>query len=168
MGDIRWTKDHLLNLNPQKVIRCLEPILERSELDKIKKVLRDNVQQLLRLGRSHLRFAQKVIGPTCWRQKVSRGYYGAYCTSKAIRLAITGLYNTDISDHKKIGDLPKDFPSKSTWEDFLIKFRGDRNLADYDHTVSEQALELKSSEYVERAYQFYLLARSYLITKGAI
>jgi hypothetical protein len=168
IGGYYMDDDHLLKLNPLKVIHCLEAILEKDELDKIKDVLRDNVQQLLRLGRSHLRFAQRAEGPTCWRQKVSRGYYSVYCTSKAIRLAITGLYNADISDHKKIGDLPRDFPSKSIWEDFLTKFRGDRNLADYDHTVTEQALELKSCDYLTRANKFYLLARKYLLTKGAI
>lgn len=160
--------NHLLNLNPHKVIRCLTTILTQEELDKVRGALCDNVHQLLRLGRAHLRFAKTADGPTSWRQRVSRGYYSAYCTSRAVRLAITGHYSMDPGDHKKIGDLPSDFPSKSTWEDFLTKFRADRNLADYDHSVSEKALELGSNKYVERADDFYQVGRKYLITKGAI
>jgi hypothetical protein len=160
--------DHLLNFNPHKVIRCLTPILTQRELEKVRGVLRDNVQQLLRLGRLHLRFAQDVDGPASWRQRVSRGYYCAYCTSRAVRLAITGVYNRDPGDHKKIGNLPEDFPSKTIWEDFLTKFKADRNIADYDHTESEKALEIGSIEYVRRAYNFYRTARRYLTTKGVI
>ncbi|TAN41029.1 MAG: hypothetical protein EPN25_05565 [Nitrospirae bacterium] len=159
---------HILNLNPQKVIRCLGPILPAAEIDKVKEVLRANIQQMLRLGLTHLRFAERAAGPSSWRQRVSRGYYCAYCTSRAVRLAINGHYSQDIGDHKKIGDLPSDFPSKATWEDFLMKFKADRNLADYDHTVSEKALELGSNIYMEKAGAFYQTARKYLIEKGAI
>jgi hypothetical protein len=160
--------NHLLNLNPHKVIRCLATILAKDELDKVNAALHDNVKQLLRLGRNHLRFAQQADGPASWRQRVSRGYYCTYCASRAVRLAVNGFYSKDPDDHKKIGDLPGDFPSKSIWEDFLMKFRADRNLADYDHTVSERALELGSKEYVVRAEQFYQEARKYLITRGAV
>jgi hypothetical protein len=159
---------HILNLNPQKVIRCLAPILPEAEIDKVKEVIRDNTRQMLRLGLTHLRFAQRADGPSSWRQRVSRGYYCAYCTSRAVRFAVNGQYSQDITDHKKIGDLPPDFPSKATWEDFLMKFKADRNLADYDHTVSEKALELGSNVYVEKAGDFYQTARKYLIEKGAI
>ena len=159
---------HLLNLNPQKVIRCLETILNRDELGKIEEALRQNVQQLIKLSRSHLRFAQLATGPSSWRQRVSRGYYSSYCASRAVRLAYNGYYNTDPGDHKKIGDLPDDFPSKSNWEDFLMKFKADRNLADYDHTVTEHALEVSSYEYVAGANDFYQAARRYLMLRGAI
>lgn len=161
-------EDHILNLNLQKVLRCLPNILAQDELNKIRKALCDNVHQLLRLGRAHLRFAQRAEGLASWRQRVSRAYYCVYCTSRAIRLAINGYYNIDPGDHKNIGDLPSDFPSKSIWQDFLMKFKADRNLADYDHSVSEKALELRSKEYVEKADAFYREARKYLIGRGAI
>lgn len=158
---------HLLQLNPLKVIKCLTPILSAEELNKIKIVLHDNVEQLLSLGRSHLHFALSVSGSASWRQRVSRGYYCAYCASRAVRLAHDGFYKEDSGDHKRIKELPSDFPSKSTWVDFLVKFKADRNLADYDHTVLESALELPSSEYLEKSKEFLDVVGKYLKEKEA-
>lgn len=149
-------------------MRCLESILDAGELGKIQAAINENVQQLVNLSRSHLLFAESAAGQSSWRQRVSRGYYSTYCMSRAVRLKSSGYYNTEPTDHKKIGELPNNFPDKSTWEDFLIKFRADRNLADYDHTVSEQALELTSHTYVSEARRFHQVARNYLITLGAI
>ena len=159
---------HLLNLNPQKLIRCLDRILDSNELQKITDAIHENVQQLVNLSRSHLRFAELAVGRSSWRQRVSRSYYCAYCMSRAVRLTASGYYNTDPTDHKKIGDLPTGFPDKSIWEDFLIKFKGDRNLADYDHTVSERALELTSHQYLAETQRFYQASRSYLTARGVI
>lgn len=160
--------DHLLHLNARKVIRCLNSVISDGELAKIEAELRNNVRQLMRLGQAHLRFAKRASGPTSWRQRVSRGYYSAYSASRAIRLEVNGVYSTDPSDHKKIGDLPDDFESASRWKDFLTKFRADRNLADYDHSVSEKALELKSFDYLKQAENFYYVARRYLRSRGAL
>lgn len=160
--------DHFLNINPCRLIHCLSGILSNTEIDKIKKALNANVKKLVNLGQAHLRFAKKMDGNTSWRQRVSRSYYSAYCTSRAVRLAITGHYSKDSSDHMKIGNLPNDFPDKTIWEEFLMKFRGDRNLADYDHTALESALEISSDEYVVKANEFYRTARKYLVNKGAL
>lgn len=158
---------HLLQLNPRKVIRCLAAILPPKELAKVEETLRQNVQQLMRLAQSHLRFARQAAGPLSWRQRVSRGYYSVYCASRALRLQATGYYSTDPGDHKKIGDLPDDFPAVTRWKDFLMKFRGDRNLADYDHSISETALELRSDQYLLRAEEFLRETRQYLTEEGA-
>lgn len=161
-------KEIFLNLNPYKIIRCLNPILEKKEIEKIRKALYSHVTQLLKLSRTHCSFAMNAKGPTSWRQRVSRGYYSAYCSSRAIRLAYSGHYSEDIHDHKLISDLPKDFPLETTWEEFLTKFKGDRNLADYDHLATEKKLELNSHEYVKKTYIFYRTTRKYLIDKGVI
>ncbi len=160
--------NHLLNLNPYKTLRCLDGILSDHELSKIRKALQENVKQLFRLSEGHLRFAATVSGRVSWRQRVSRAYYSCYCASRAVRLAKNGFYDTDPSDHKRIGNLPDDFPSKAIWEDLLTKFRADRNLADYDHTVGESALELKSLEYLDKAERFLRESRSYLRGRGLI
>jgi len=160
--------DHILNLNPRKVIRCLRPVIPADQVDKIEAELRTNVQQLLRLGQAHLRFAKRASGQSVWRQRVSRGYYCAYSTSKAIRLEVTGVYSTEPGDHKKIGDLPDDFSDLSRWKDLLTKFRADRNLADYDHTVGESALELPSATYLTVAEEFLNVAKDYLRARGAL
>lgn len=160
--------DHLLQLNPRKVIRCLASIVPADELAKIETELRQNVQQLMRLGQAHLRSAKQASGPLSWRQRVSRGYYGAYAASRAIRLEVAGFYSSDAGDHKKIGDLPDDFNAATRWKDFLMKFRADRNLADYDHSVSESALELRSVDYLAHAEDFLKEARRYLLARGAL
>lgn len=160
--------NHPLNLNLRKTARCLSSVLAPSELEKLEKELRTNVRRLLYLGQSHLRFAKLVKGPTSWRQRVSRGYYSAYSASRAVRLEVTGTYSADVKDHKNIGDLPDGFPAVSRWKDFFVKFRADRNLADYDHSVDESALELTSNDYLERTSDFLEDSKLYLRSRGAL
>ncbi len=161
--------DHLLlRLNPRKIVQCLTPFLPAAELEKITGEMRRNVKQLFRLSQAHYRFALRAAGPFCWRQRVSRGYYSVYNMSRAIRLEVHGYYSVDASDHKKVASLPDDFPSASRWKDFLMKFRADRNLADYDHSVSEKSLELRSGVYLARTKIFLNDARTYLKARGAI
>ena len=77
-----------------------------------------------------------------------------------------GQYSTEVNDHKRVGDLPADFPSRAIWLDLLTKFRADRNIADYDHTVTEADLELPSRKYVDKAAEFLSTSRTYLIAKA--
>jgi uncharacterized protein (UPF0332 family) len=158
--------DHLLQLNVQQVLKCLKPVLSNAEFDKVRDEVKSNVRQLLRLGEAHLRAARLATGNGAWRQKVSRGYYACYATSRAVRLCVLGFYNTSSDDHKKIGKLPEDFPRKGIWENRLTQFRGDRNLADYDHTVTAQALENPGEEYVRLASEFIVVAKKYLRDRG--
>ena len=161
--------DHfLLRINPRKVIRSLASIISASERAKVEDEVRRNVKQLLRLSQAHLRFARHAAGPSGWRQRVSRGYYSVYSMSRALRLEVSGKYSLESTDHKKIGDLPADFPSVERWKDFLTKFRADRNLADYDHSVSETDLELRSDKYLAGAEEFLVDAKKYLKARGAI
>ncbi|MEW7991095.1 MAG: hypothetical protein AB2820_12640 [Candidatus Thiodiazotropha sp.] len=158
--------NHLLQINPRKTIRCLTPILSAAEINKIELELKNNVRQLLRLGHAHLRFAKRASGQSMWRQRVSRGYYCVYSASKAIRLEVTGIYSTELTDHKKIGDLPADFQDRSRWKELLTKYRADRNLSDYDHSVRESALELSSATYLKFAEKFLKAAKIYLKNRG--
>jgi uncharacterized protein (UPF0332 family) len=161
-------ENHVLNLHPYKTIRCLDGILDPVELDKIRDAVRQNVRQLLLLAQSHLRYAEKAEGKLSWRQRVSRSYYCCYTASRALRLGTEGQYSADVGDHKKIGELPHDFPSRAIWQDLLTKFRADRNLADYDHTVREKSLELRSTKYLERAKRFLNTSKTYLKNKGLL
>jgi len=159
--------DNILKIgNLYRTIRCLEPILDHAEIDKIRLEFNRNIRQLVNLSNSHLRTAKRVSGNLSWRQRVSRTYYACYCISRAVRLAVKGAYNTDPSDHKNIGDLPDDFPSSDTWSDFLTKLRGDRNIADYDHTDCRKQLEMSDTEYVNQAEKFTLEAKGYLKNRG--
>jgi len=83
-------------------------------------------------------------------------------------LEVDGTFSTDVSDHKKIGELPKDFNNVARWEDFLTKFRADRNLADYDHTAQEKELELRSRDYLSKAEEFLNETKKYLRDRGAL
>lgn len=152
----------LLELNPRKVIRCLKDILPSSELQKIENEVTKNVKQLIRLGEGHLRYAHHLSGRDIWRQRVSRAYYACYSASKAVRLAQDGSYNTEARDHKKIGNLPDNFPDKNIWQNKLTKFRADRNIADYDHSAKEKELEYSSSQYLVEASDFVRGIKAYL------
>jgi hypothetical protein len=158
--------NHPLNLNLLKVARCLGGVLSVDELRKIQQVHVRNVWEGIGLARAHLRFAKSTGGPSNWRQRVSRAYYACYCASRAVRLAQHGGFSTDVEDHKKIGQLPDDFPRRDVWAELFVKFRGDRNLADYDPTVGASALEHTTREYVERADRFLRDAVAYLRSKG--
>lgn len=158
--------DHILKINPRKAVRCLSPILPQSAIASIEAEIASNSRQLYRLGQSHLRHARRTVGPVSWRQRVSRGYYAVYAASRALRLINSGHYATDVEDHRRVGDLPHDFADRNIWSDFFTKFRADRNLADYDHTVSERDLENPSSVYLAKADGFLIESRAYLRRNG--
>jgi hypothetical protein len=74
----------------------------------------------------------------------------------------------EADDHKKIGDLPDGFPSRAVWADVLTKFRADRNLADYDHSVRAAALEYSAGEYLAHAGNFLKEVKTYLRSEGIL
>lgn len=160
--------NHLLKLNPHQVMKCLDGIITTAELNKIQQEVNVNVRQLIRLAESHLRFANAATGILSWRQRVSRGYYACYSASKAVRLGVYGTYDTDVKDHKRIGTLPDSFPDHAHWKDLLTKFRGDRNIADYDHSESENALEMNSNAYLAKATEFLNETKNFLRQKGLL
>ncbi len=163
-------KTHPLNLNLQKVVSCLGGILLPAEIEKITTELYRNVRQALRLSEGHLRSARgaKTQGMGAWRQVVSRGYYSCYCASRAVRLAKTGVFSTEVDDHKRVGDLPDAFPDHAIWADILTKFRADRNLADYDHTAQPRSLEYSPQQYLTHAGKFLEEVKRYLRSEGII
>lgn len=160
------SEDHLLYLNAARVMRCLGHVLAPAQIGKIEAEMYGHVRQLMDLSRIHLTYARRVQGRAAWRQRVSRGYYACYNASKALRLAVSGVFSSDVTDHKKVGELPDGFPEKNAWLDFLTKFRADRNLADYDHAAQARDLELAPSEYLDEARRFVGLAEQFLRARG--
>lgn len=120
---------------------------------------------MLELGKNHFNFA-KSLSKRNWRQKVSRYYYGAYNSSKAIRYFIDGYHSTDSSDHKKIGNLPEDFPNKETYNTRLKELRDDRNKCDYDHSITENDLFIPYRESEELTRNFLKDSVTYLTERG--
>ena len=161
-------KNHLLTLNLGKTLGCLRGILSQAEIAKIEAAISENTRQLIRLAEDHLRFAGRANGRSSWRQRVSRGYYSCYVASRAIRLACKLEYSQDVKDHKSIANLPTDFPERTIWEDRLTKFRADRNISDYDHSVTERNLEFSSQTYLEYAAIFLRESKGYLRSKGRL
>ncbi len=160
------SKKGLLSLgNPRKVKENLSDILEADALNAIEIEIENNVQSLYTLALSQFRFAKKQP-PIHWRQKVSRLYYAAYNGSKAVRLYVCGEYSTDVKDHKKIGNFPKDFPRRSTYSNQLSVLREDRNLADYDHASSARDLTNSTSESFDTVTDFLRDVYEYLSKKG--
>lgn len=159
-------QDQTLDLNIRKILRCLKGVLPADAVQAVEAVIHRHARRLAKLGRVHLRHARQSAGPQAWRQRLSRSYYACYSFSKAVRYFVDGNYSADVTDHKKVGDLPNDFPECDIWKNLLVQFRGDRNVADYDHNAKERQCEHTSTQYLEQAAQFCATAGRYLRQKG--
>lgn len=151
----------LLHKNLEVLRRELDNILSKKSKAALAAAVRANVMQLFSLGTEHFTFASS-LGAAHWRQVVSRSYYGAYCVSRAVRLAVCGQYSSETNDHQRVGELPDDFPERNTFANRLRLLRDDRNLCDYDHTVVEDDLGMRSSEARALVEQFIASAAQYL------
>jgi uncharacterized protein (UPF0332 family) len=151
-----------LDFNADKLIRTLGSVLPPSELDKIRAERAAHINKFIQLSRIHLRFATRQTRTSDWRQIVSRSYYCAYHAGRAIRYAAFGTYSTDPGDHKRLLELPNDFPERGRWIDFLTKLRADRNTADYDHLAKAKHLENAVGDSLKNASEFLLYSEKYL------
>jgi hypothetical protein len=155
----------LLIGNPYSAINNLQGILVETELEKIRIAVRREVQLLYSLGQDHFQFA-KSISHAIWRQKVSRLYYAAYNTRRAVQLQDSGKYSTDVSDHKEIESLPQNLNKRAIHGSMLKQLRDDRNLADYSHLGREQDLFATTQDLEKMVEEFLGDCRSYLIAAG--
>jgi len=119
----------LLPKNPNHIKEGLSEILDPPSLSRIQDEIDNNVTALFKLGLDHYEFAVK-LGVEDWRHKISSFYYAAYHVARAIRFHCTGNYSTNSDDHKKVGDLPGDFPNKEKYASDLPTLRDDRNTCD--------------------------------------
>lgn len=156
---------NLLNLgNPRKVKENLESILG-PEAEAIESEIGRNTKDLYKLALYHYRFAVRLTRPH-WRQRVSRLYCAAFAASRAIRLQTTGQYSTEVADHKRIENLPDDFPKKAQFSNRLPVLREDRNTCDYGHDSKVENLVLSTAEATQLVADFLRITRSYLIAQG--
>lgn len=158
---------HLLlaSANVRRLHSNLVGVLRPAVLAAIEAEIGTNVTQLYALGRYHFLFAKRQHNRD-WRQKVSRLYYGAYNVSRAVRLCVQGDYSMDSSDHKKVDNLPDDFPNKNTYANRLNVLREDRNLSDYDHSARSDDLVYRIEDSDEIVGKFLRDARKYLRGRG--
>jgi len=155
----------LLIGNPYSAINNLQGILVEAELEKIRIAVKKEVRLLYSLGQDHFQFA-KSISHNTWRQKVSRLYYAAYNTRRAIQLQDSGKYSTDVSDHKEIDNLPQNLNRRTIHGSMLKQLRDDRNLADYSHLGKAEDLFTTTQELEEMVEGFIEDCKSYLIAAG--
>jgi hypothetical protein len=153
--------------NVTKLKNNLISVIDANAIRAIEKEINLNTRKLYILGKTHFLFAKKQ-NRNAWRQKISRLYYGGYNVSRAVRLCVNGEYSVDSSDHKKIGTLPDDFPTHHSYGLRLQTLRDDRNLCDYDHTVSCADLSIGTIEATELVDSFLQDARVYLRNRGII
>lgn len=155
----------LASSNCQKLLKNVSYLLEASAVDRLRKEIERNVAALFNLGDDHLAFA-RGIGAKHWRQRVSRLYYAALNTKRALTLHHSGDFSTDVSDHKNIGVLPNDFPNANTYSTRLEGLRDDRNIADYSHLSAETDLILPAPESETLVTDFQNEVRVYLKGRG--
>jgi hypothetical protein len=79
---------------------------------------------------------------------------------------VSGEYSSESGDHKKIGDLPKNFPTHASYSNRLAALRDDRNLCDYDHTARCADLSIGVADSVDLVERFLKDTRTYLGQRG--
>jgi len=151
--------------NCQRMIRNLQHVLDEPAVDALRQEVRRNVIQLFRLGDDQFQFATSIDNRH-WRQKVSRFYYAAYNIRRAVALNHSGHFAMDVTDHKRIGDFPDDFPNRNTFATELEGLRDDRNLADYNHDATEDDLLKVPADVEAMVAAFRVEAHRYLTDRG--
>jgi hypothetical protein len=158
---------YLLKKNPIAIKEGLSDILDQKSLDQIQKEIDKNVKELFQLGMNHYNFA-KTINSNNWRHKISRLYYAAYNIARSVRLHTSGVYSTDSEDHKRIGELPNDFPNQIRYSTGLTDLRDDRNISDYNHTARVEDTKLGIDNACSLVEDFVKDANQYLKNKNVI
>jgi hypothetical protein len=155
----------LAGSNWHKLVKNVEHVLDPTAVQRLITEAHRNVLALLQLGESHLQFARNISAKE-WRQRISRLYYAALNAKRAVTLQHSGSFSTDVSDHKKIGELPTDFPNTNTYGTRLANLRDDRNIADYDHLAAEDDLLYSPTDAEAMVADFVRDARDYLAQRG--
>jgi hypothetical protein len=119
-------------------------------------------QKWFELARTHYIDASVVDPAANPRCVYSRAYYAAYNASKAVRYIVYGSVSLRGDDHKKVSDLPDNFPNVASWNSKLPLLYEHRLRADYDNwsdTRSENSLSpqqclVHAKEFLEAAAGF--------------
>lgn len=86
-----------------------------------------------------------------------------------MRYYVHGGVSLDADDHKKVGDLPDDFPARQRWVQFLVDLRDARNKGDYDPWPdTHRTLPLSTHDAVALAGEFVREVRAYLKSRGCL
>jgi hypothetical protein len=163
----RMKTPHILlaTSNAPRMRKNLEAILDAKALAAIDQEITSNVAAMYSLGSYHYSFAMGLQASD-WRQKVSRLYYAAYQVSRCLRFHVRGEFHQDVTDHKKIDELPVGFPKQATYTNKLGVLRDDRNICDYDHTAVESDLVHTVTDSAALVSDLLTDAKTYLNSRG--
>lgn len=123
------------------------------------------------LARMHYADASAVDAGVNPRSVYSRAYYAAYNASKAVRHVVRGFVSLRGDDHKKVADLPGNFPDVNAWVSKLPLLYEHRLRADYDNwsdTAAENVLAPPdclaiSADFLKAAEEFLLATYGLLV-----
>ena len=166
---MRWLRALLQFKNPRELCSGLREIDPAADVDFIEDAIAEQTKAWLRLAEKHLKTADVVRASAGadWRSVVSRSYYAAYTTARALRFYVAGTWLRSSADHKAAADLPSDFPDRDRWHLDLVAMRDDRNKADYDPwSDTYWQLEFSPDGHVLLAGTFMKVARRYLRGRG--
>lgn len=153
--------------NTRKLIEVLRSYVSVETIQALELEIEVQTGKLFDLSMFHYRFAINQ-NRYDWRQRVSRLYYASYAASRGVRLFVNGHFSTDVTDHKKVGLLPNDFPNHARFSNKLEILREDRNSADYDQAARAFDLVLGTSESTELVRDFLRATKTYLSGRGLI
>ena len=115
------------------------------------------------LAKEHYADASNANPSTSPRAAYSRAYYSVYNASKSVRYIVRGQVSLKGDDHRKVADLPNNFPDVDAWAAKLQVLYEHRLRADYDNwsdTTSENILS--AAQCVKDAGDFLGIAAQFL------
>lgn len=162
--------DFLELQNHRQVRRILEGFAEGADISWFDRTAVTVCKQWLRLAQYHLQVARSLVNSNRnWRSVVSRSYYAVYTASRTVRFYVEGSVKLDVDDHKRVGDLPNDFPKKPEWSNFVVELRRDRNLADYEPWQHvRRSLTHSPNKALKKSAEFVGESRKYLRQRGVL
>lgn len=162
--------DFLELQNHRQVRRILEGFAEGADISWFDRTAVTVCKQWLRLAQHHLQVARSLVNSNRnWRSVVSRSYYAVYAASRTVRFYVEGSVKLDVDDHKRVGDLPNDFPKKPEWSNFVVELRRDRNLADYEPWQHvRRSLTHSPNKALKKSAEFVGESRKYLRQRGVL
>lgn len=153
--------------NPRKVVSALKGVVDPIAIAAIEREIGHQAQAMFNLSLKHFRIAKRLNAPD-WRQKVSRSYYASYSCSKLLRYYVEGTNSKDVGDHKKVGNLPDDFPNRAFYSNKLTIMREDRNLCDYDHIAKAKDLSIGVGGTITLSRDFIHEVKVYVSGRGLV
>lgn len=131
-------------------------------------VLQSHVDEIAKrwfeLARIHYREASAADPVAHPRSVYSRSYYAAYNASKAIRYIVRGSVSLKGDDHKRVADLPDNFPDVDAWAAKLPLLYEHRLRADYDNWSGTQSENnLTAVECLAAAGEFLRVSELFLL-----